>query len=209
MISTQNQRDAFIAGWYEELVALGRVTAKTAQTMTRKLQSGIRRPDLARLAGNPLLLTIMAIVHTHKRRLPEGRAQLYDETIEILLWRWEEVKLNGKAPRVKNRWVKPSPCPTCWPRRDACDSICTVSWPASLFRFISRFGRRMTPTKWPMWDLAQLYQALCALHPQQDHGWAQKVVQVMRLRAGLLIEKDIGKFSFPHRTFQEYLAGCI
>jgi hypothetical protein len=38
----------------------------------------------------------MALVHTHKGRLPEARALLYEETIDILLWRWEQVKAGGE-----------------------------------------------------------------------------------------------------------------
>ena len=41
-----------------------------------------------------------------------------------------------------------------------------------------------------------------------DLGWAQQVVEAMKLRTGLLVERQPEVFSFPHRTFQEYLAGA-
>ncbi len=60
--------------------------------MVRQLQNAVRRKDLKRLAPNPLLLTVMALVHAHKGGLPDARALLYEETVEILLWRWEQIK---------------------------------------------------------------------------------------------------------------------
>ncbi|MDQ3829165.1 MAG: hypothetical protein M3361_07610, partial [Candidatus Tectomicrobia bacterium] len=46
---------------------------------------------------------MMALVHTHKGRLPEARALLYEETVDILLWRWEQAKASGEdeAPLLR------------------------------------------------------------------------------------------------------------
>jgi hypothetical protein len=38
----------------------------------------------------------MALVHTHKGRLPEARALLYEETIDILLWSREQIQAYGE-----------------------------------------------------------------------------------------------------------------
>lgn len=51
-------------------------------------------------------------------------------------------------------------------------------------------------------------EALALLHPNKSLDWAREVIETMKLRAGLLIEREPGIFSFPHRTFQEYLAGA-
>ena len=54
----------------------------------------------------------------------------------------------------------------------------------------------------------QLLKTLVELHPDRSYDWAHQVVEVMQLRTGLLLERAPGVYTFPHRTFQEYLAGA-
>ena len=48
---------------------LGQVRPPDVEGLTSQLRTAVRRSDLWRLASNPLLLTVMALVHTHKGRL--------------------------------------------------------------------------------------------------------------------------------------------
>lgn len=68
--------ETFISAWYAELSRLHQVPADRATGLVESLRRAVRRPDLARLASNPLLLTVMALVHAHKGGLPDARAQL-------------------------------------------------------------------------------------------------------------------------------------
>ncbi|GAB4537199.1 MAG: hypothetical protein Kow0063_23620 [Anaerolineae bacterium] len=189
--------DHFIGAWYKELARLEVVKSGEATRLAGRLQEAVRRPDLWRLASNPLLLTVMALVHTHKGRLPDARALLYEDTVDILLWRWEQIKAGGDeaAPRLR--------------------------------RLLLEIGRTDVDLKRVLWELAfqahgeaggdealadigelRLQKALAGLHPQGNRDWAQQVIQAMKLRAGLLLERAPEIFTFPHRTFQEYLAGA-
>ncbi len=95
--------DRFVDAWYKELARSGVVRSQDAAGLARQLREAVRRPDLWRLAPNPLLLTVMALVHAHKGRLPDARALLYEETVDILLWRWEQIKAGGQegVPRLR------------------------------------------------------------------------------------------------------------
>ncbi|NIP85647.1 MAG: hypothetical protein GTO03_08820, partial [Planctomycetales bacterium] len=50
--------DRFIGAWYDELARLGVVKTEEVGGLARRLQEAVRRPDLWRLAPNPLLLTV-------------------------------------------------------------------------------------------------------------------------------------------------------
>jgi formylglycine-generating enzyme required for sulfatase activity len=191
--------DRFITGWYEELARLGMVTAEAGPELTGKLKEAVRRADLWRLAPNPLLLTVMALVHTHKGRLPEARALLYEETVDILLWRWEQMKLTraDDAPQLRQLLLEAG-------RGD-------VDLKRSLWELAYEAHSQTKPEEGAegLADISQyrLQSALATLN-NDDHTWARQVVETMKVRAGLLLERAPEVFTFPHRTFQEYLAGA-
>jgi formylglycine-generating enzyme required for sulfatase activity len=191
--------DQFIGCWYEELARLGTATADESPGMAQRLREAVRRPDLWRLASNPLLLTVMALVHTHKGLLPEARALLYEDTVDILLWRWDQVKAGGGVDALRLR------------------------------QLLLEAGRSEVDLKRLLWELAyeahmqagesedqntladfselRLQKSLAALN-ENDHNWAIQVLEAVKVRAGLLLERAPEIFTFPHRTFQEYMAGA-
>jgi formylglycine-generating enzyme required for sulfatase activity len=196
----EDKIDRFITAWYHELAELGAVRGEDASALANKLRQAVRRPDLWRLAPNPLLLTVMALVHAYRGRLPEARALLYEECTDLLLWRWESVKLQAERDQ-----------------------------PSGLRALLLDAGLQDIDLKRTLWalafdahrtggstdneataDIAQaaLLRVLHEIHPQHSWDWANAVVQQIKERAGLLVERDVEVYSFPHRTFQEYLAAC-
>ncbi|MGE3536030.1 MAG: SUMF1/EgtB/PvdO family nonheme iron enzyme [Candidatus Tectimicrobiota bacterium] len=193
------QIEHFIAAWYQELQRLGSMKAEEAARAAQHLHAAVRRPDLWRLAANPLLLTVMALVHTHKGRLPEARALLYEETVDLLLWRWEQLKSSGSddLPRLRQLLAQAE-------RTDV--DLKRVLWDLA-FAAQRSGGSTDTETAADIGEGA-LANALRALHPSRSRDWAYEVIEVMKLRAGLLLERLPEVYAFPHRTFQEYLAGA-
>jgi formylglycine-generating enzyme required for sulfatase activity len=196
---TEEQIDTFITTWYSELTRVGSVKAEEGETLAQRLRQAVRRPDLWRFAPNPLLLTLMALVHTHKNRLPEARALLYEETIDFLLWQWEEMKYSGTdtAPGLRHLLAEAECMDT-----DLKQALWRLAFEAH-----RDGGTDDTEAVAGIGEL-QLEKALAALHPSQSRDWAQQVIKAMNLRAGLLLERTPGVYTFPHRTFQEYLAGA-
>ena len=122
----------------------------------------------------------MALVHTHKGRLPEARALLYEETVDLLLWRWEQLKVSEAAdvPGLQHLLAQAE-------RTDV--DLKRVLWRLA-FEVHQQGGTADTEVVADIGE-AQLSRALRALHPTGSRDWAQQVIEVMQLRAGLLLER--------------------
>jgi tetratricopeptide (TPR) repeat protein len=70
-------------------LALPDESLQERQETQKRLQSAINdSPAIRQLAGNPLLLTMMAILNRYKE-LPRRRIDLYEESTNVLLYQWE------------------------------------------------------------------------------------------------------------------------
>ena len=192
--------ERFIEAWYRELFDQGEVkNREDADNLAARLKTAVRKPDLKRLAPTPLLLTVMAIVNTHKGKLPDARALLYEETVDILLWHWDSIRLQGKdqQPRLSELLHQAN-------RTDV--DLKSLMWRLAFHAH----GQSGTSDKEGLADIAEwrLEKELAGLHPDESLVWARQVVQAIRERAGLLLERQPGVYTFPHRTFQEFLAGA-
>ncbi len=143
-----------------------------------------------RLITSPLMVRMITIVHFSRRRLPEQRADLYRECVEVLL-----------APVSYHRDA------------DVAQALADMGAPLSLRReMLSQLAFEMHRRGQGMRSVGE--DDLCAiLRPdlarRQGEAVADQVLAdftaVARQRAGLLEERD-GRYQFAHLTFQEFLA---
>lgn len=93
-----NARDRaeFVRNWVALLFRVSREEVEAQTEAAREffgLTRGIENSDRIRpLAVNPLLLTVIAIVHWNRKRLPEQRVDLYDECVDVLLGQRKEAE---------------------------------------------------------------------------------------------------------------------
>jgi len=98
----RKQSEKFIHNWYhivETSMATDKKAAKRrGEEYASKLVTRLKQPDFRSgrvfaMTQNPLLLTTICLVHRDQAgRLPNRRAQLYDECINVLLERWRMAK---------------------------------------------------------------------------------------------------------------------
>jgi HEAT repeat protein len=94
----RSQIEEFIDKWYQ--LAMGEDSAQ--ELLKQRLNDAIdNSPAIANLAGNPILLTMMAILN-RRQDLPKERAELYDQASRIFLHNWDvdHKKLNLPLDKI-------------------------------------------------------------------------------------------------------------
>ncbi|MCA9925732.1 MAG: SUMF1/EgtB/PvdO family nonheme iron enzyme [Anaerolineales bacterium] len=185
----------FIESWYAALVGSGELSREQAGTMTTRLQNAVQRKQLQPLASNPMLLTIMALVQTYYGTLPDERARLYQVCVETLLLRWQRHKEgeSGEMPSVLARLGIG--------QADLERLLWQIGWEAH-----SKAIERDNAADIPEWDVLQI-----AREQLGSLGKAEQFLEYTERRAHLLVGRGgltERVYTFPHRTFQEYLAAC-
>jgi len=189
----EERMDHFITAWYTEVARMGLLSGSEAGERAARLRDAVRRPDLRMLASNPLLLTMMALLHSSYGRLPQDRVQLYSEIVELLLARWEQSRLGREA--LTRARLSP---------RDLRFALEEVAYVVHAQEPTDEGVAGSSEADVAEATLRQVFQAYL------DGDWtrAGDVIRYIRERAGLLLERRPKVYAFPHRTLQEYLAGC-
>jgi predicted NACHT family NTPase len=158
-----------------------------------------REPRIRDLARNPLLLTIIVLVHRIEAELPHERVRLYDKCVTTLVDTWEEVKglsiAEKKRPfyRYRRRLLE----------RLAYELHTRAEDPGKL-QTVKEGDMESLLTRF----LMQTRQLGFANDLDAAREEARAFVRLARGRTGLLVERGEGMFGFSHLTFQEYLAAC-
>ncbi|MEM7012240.1 MAG: NACHT domain-containing protein [Verrucomicrobiota bacterium] len=156
------------------------------------------RPDLQPLAERPLLLTLMASLHSRGHgELPEGREGLYNESLKLLLEQWQRPKRmpdKSGADRLIDQTAA---------------QFLKVT-PPKVFEALERLAfeaHRDQEKQEGEADISERHLAGVLLEVSEREDLQPKqVIRYVEHRAGLLNDAGGGIYRFPHRTFQEYLA---
>jgi GTPase SAR1 family protein len=93
----EGQIEAFLKLWHQITFSDHEEAERKRQRLAKAIADS--RP-IKLLAGNPLLLTLMAIIN-RKEELPRNRARLYEKAAELLLQQWDtEAKLLSDFPSL-------------------------------------------------------------------------------------------------------------
>lgn len=190
---TQKQIVNFVQAWYKAQQDLGHLTAELAQARAGDLAKSAAEEDLRELSSNPMLLTTMAIIHQREVGLPRERVRLYNMAVDVLLRRWQKHKVGDDALA---EFLKDD-----LKLRAVMESLAYAAHRAS-----AQSGGNGSLLRKDVIDLLEQPEHL------GDLRLAGEFLDYVDQRVGLLVGAggELNKptsYSFPHRTFQEYLAG--
>lgn len=181
--------ERFLVTW-SELYARdlhGPAAAERGRQEGRNLARDVlANPAIAELARNPLMLTVLAIVHRAGVRLPDHRVELYSHATQILVERWNQVRslaeVGGSVP------IK------------AADAVRLLG-PVALA--VVRSGTRGAVSEEVL--RAHLAHAIEAGHLRALTS-ADEALELFQRSLGILVEQAPGMYAFLHLTLAEYSA---
>ena len=193
---TPEQAAEFVDHWYHavcrKLHGAGKVAEEKAASLIGSLMEVLQQPEyrigrLRELPANPLMLTILCVVHHQDRNLPRRRADLYAKCVRVLVEHWR------KDVRDLQQVAAFDPV-------GAEGVLSSVAW-----WLHDQEGR----TSQSVEELGVVAgEALADLAPGAGLGRdGVEFVKRMRDESGVLTMWGAGECGFMHLTFQEYLAG--
>lgn len=178
---TDEQVARFLDRWYRSVE--GDAGTRRARDLQLRLQGA---PQLRALTVNPLLLTMIAIVHREENTLPGSRAELYQSICRALLW---------KRRSAKSRDPQAAPGTVELTGRNKEEAVQALAF-AMMDQGVGRLAKRELH--------ARLESVLSRFHPRMEAG---EFVEFLEAN-GLLVEPEPGVYAFAHHSFQEYLASA-
>lgn len=195
---TDEQVEQFVHNWYRTLAASGRRSLSQATDDIRELLGAIAaREELRELSSLPLLITLMALVHAYKGSLPDARALLYDECVDLLL-RWRQ-------PRGETTLLARLELPN-FRQSDLQSLLARLGYDAHSSAQPASIDTPPADLSSPA-VLSSLAQGFAAFDAPRKDELAARLLRLLAQGNGLLMQRGPDVYTFPHRTFQEFLAG--
>jgi len=195
------QMGRFVDRWYAAVRPFMGWSPEMAADKAGRLRAALNeRPYLGDLASRPLLLTLMATLHSSWGQLPEDRAGLYEETVRLLLGRWQRLS------ETKGPDGEPVMEPGISQALGIGEERIRAALEALAYAAHDRQRRGPERDEGPA-DVPEA-EVLLAFKPLLGSVDPDELLRYLKNRTGLLVAQREGIYAFPHRSFQEYLAAC-
>jgi energy-coupling factor transporter ATP-binding protein EcfA2 len=182
----------FITRWYQLREKFPDKQREGVESLMRALNQNDR---VKRLAHNPQLLTLIALIHRVMANLPSGRVELYDKIVEAYLETIQVARKLGTPARLDEmkRWL----ARVGWEMQKRREE--EVNKPQSN-QSDDLLVSRQEVRQW-------LIEAIAKERGEAEAPeMADHFLDYVARRSGLLVPRGPDEFAFAHLTFQEYFA---
>ncbi|RCJ26637.1 histidine kinase [Nostoc sp. ATCC 43529] len=184
--------EEFIKRWYDSRI----VDSLEAQRRKDSLKKALSDNDRIKLlATNPLLLTIIALIHRYEAILPKERHKLYEKAVETLLTSWDSNKEFTNHLVFKYLSLDDL--------RRLLESL--AYWIHTQGNTGDKEGGTLIDRDELIYQLTRHIETLKQIASDEAKEEAERFVKFIRERTGLLNEQGQDCYAFVHKTFQEYL----
>lgn len=192
------QMDQFVSDWYsvriEDNASRDANVSDLKRIFRNPEQSAIRM-----LAENPLLLTIITLVHRIDAVLPDERVVLYQKCTETLLNTWHSWKFREAEERAGRGRIERK-------NRQRVEALAYEMQCSDRNSPSNGSSRAVLDEDAVLQILTRHITSSESISPEDDASdLAIDFLNFIKQRAGLLIEVGDKRYSFIHLTFQEYL----
>ena len=184
--------DEFIDHWYDSRVRDSAEAQRRKESIKKALNENDRIKLLAR---NPLLLTIIALIHRYQAVLPRARHKLYEKAVETLLKCWDANKKITEQSSFK--------CLDADDLRRLMEIL--AYWIHTQGSTNNPEGGTLIVKEDLLEQLTQNIKTKKLVERFQAREEAKRFVDFIQQRTGLLNEQGQDLYAFVHKTFQEYL----
>jgi len=193
----QGQINALINYWYQKKNC-PELDEETIQERKENLKIGLHQKTVYELAERPLLLSLIAFLHQKRNTLPDRRAALYEELLKLLLEQWEKVRFKG------TKVIEPGLADYLQVGYDEIRKVLE----RLAFMAHSLQGTNSTETADiaqkdlvnELWNIAKKH----TINPNALEAFLCNRIGILHQRGGENEQDTV--YTFPHRSFQEYLA---
>ncbi len=188
--------EAFLLRWFtayeqaqDSWIAPQAAEERAEKRVSELLPSILAWPSVRRLATNPLLLTILALIHESVGKLPNRRIELYDICAQTLVESWRQAQTGMPDDLLAELGGK---------------KVIRVMAPLAYWRHQEKPGGTASLEEWQTQLEMELENA--GFDPEEAADLSRRFLRHARHQAGLLAERGLGQYGFFHLTFEEYLA---
>jgi hypothetical protein len=188
----RNDIEHFAKRWYRAIAEESDKNFKEAEKNANALNESIfRNKNIERLATNPLLMTIIALIHYRGKKLPNRRVELYQVCVETMLESWVLQRIPSEE-YLKDK-----------------DALIEILSPVA-FDIHTTSPRGLIDEDTFMEKMIEVMVSEQGIDKRSAKKEAKEIRRYLEEESGLFLEKgkEEGKslYGFFHLSFQEYFA---